>query len=164
MRQMLVTARYRVRGDHAHFRHDMTKTAGLIAGIPGLVWKIWGIDQDRDIGASAYLFASEASARAFIAGPMLERLRSRPDVTDVSFELRPSTRICRRWPARPTRSPAHRSLRHSDNLNAPNALSGLRRGDSANSLTAGCGPIGGLIRRFRLWSGAKAIFAPEPQC
>jgi hypothetical protein len=89
MGQMLVTVRYRVRGDHAHFRHDMTKAAGLIAGIPGLVWKIWGIDQDRDIGASAYLFASEASARAFVAGPTLERLRSRPDVTDVSFELAP---------------------------------------------------------------------------
>jgi hypothetical protein len=87
MGQMLVTVRYRVQGDHAHFRHDMTKAAGLIAGVPGLVWKIWGIDRDRGIGASAYLFASEASARAFIAGPMLERLRSRPDVTDVSFEL-----------------------------------------------------------------------------
>ena len=89
MGQMLVTVRYRVQGDHAHFRHDMTKAAGLIAGVPGLVWKIWGIDRDRDIGASAYLFASEASARAFIAGPMLERLRSRPDVSDVSFELAP---------------------------------------------------------------------------
>jgi hypothetical protein len=87
MGQMLVTVRYRVQGDHAHFRHDMTKAAGLIAGVPGLVWKIWGIDQDRGIGVSTYLFASEASARAFIAGPMLERLRSRPDVTDVSFEL-----------------------------------------------------------------------------
>jgi hypothetical protein len=87
MGQMLVTVRYRVQGDHAHFRHDMTKAAGLIAGVPGLVWKIWGIDQDRGIGVSTYLFASEASARAFIAGPMLDRLRSRPDVTDVSFEL-----------------------------------------------------------------------------
>ena len=89
MGQMLVTVRYRMQGDHAHFRHDMTKVAGLISGIPGLVWKIWGIDQDRDVGASAYLFASEASARAFIAGPMIERLRSRPDVSDVSFELAP---------------------------------------------------------------------------
>ena len=89
MGQVLVTVRYRMQGDHAHFRHDMTKAAGLIGGIPGLVWKIWGIDKDRDIGISAYLFASEASARAFIAGPMIERLRSRPDVSDVSFELAP---------------------------------------------------------------------------
>lgn len=89
MGQVLVTVRYRIEGDHAHFRHDLQKVAGLIAGIPGLVWKIWGIDQDRDVGVSAYLFASEASARAFIAGPMIERLRSRPDVTDVSFEFAP---------------------------------------------------------------------------
>jgi putative monooxygenase ydhR len=89
MGQMLVTVRYRVQGDHAHFRHDVKKAAGLIAGIPGLVWKIWGIDEDGDTGVSAYLFASEASARAFIAGPTIERLRSRPDVTDVSFEFAP---------------------------------------------------------------------------
>jgi hypothetical protein len=89
MGQMLLTVRYRVRGDHAHFRHDMKKAAGLVAGIPGLVWKIWGIDQDREVGVSAYLFASEASARAFVAGPMIERLRGRPDVTDVSFEFAP---------------------------------------------------------------------------
>ena len=87
MGQTLVTVRYRVQGDYAHFRHDMTKAAELIAGIPGLVWKIWGIDRNRDSGVSVYLFASEASARAFIAGPMIERLRSRPDVADVSFEL-----------------------------------------------------------------------------
>lgn len=87
MGQMLVTVRYRMAGDHAHFRHDMKKAAGLIAGIPGLVWKIWGVDGDRGIGVSSYLFASEASARAFVAGPMIERLRSHPDVTDVSFEF-----------------------------------------------------------------------------
>lgn len=92
MGQVLVTVRYRVQGDQTHFRHDMTRAAGVIAGIPGLVWKIWGIDQDRGVGASAYLFASEASARAFIAGPTIERLRSRPDVTDVSFELAPVDR------------------------------------------------------------------------
>ena len=89
MGQMLVTVRYGVQGSLAHFRHDVKKVAGVIAGIPGLVWKIWGIDADRDTGVSAYLFASEASARAFIAGPMIERLRSRPDVTDVSFEFAP---------------------------------------------------------------------------
>lgn len=92
MGQILVTVRYRMAGDHAHFRHDMKKAAGLIAGIPGLVWKIWGVDRDRGVGVSSYLFASEASARAFIAGPMIERLRGHPDVTDVSFEFAPVDR------------------------------------------------------------------------
>lgn len=89
MGQMLLTVRYRMAGDPAHFRHDMKKAAGLIAGIPGLVWKIWGVDRDRGVGVSTYLFASEASARAFVSGPMIERLRGHPDVTDVSFEFAP---------------------------------------------------------------------------
>ena len=58
MGQMLVTVRYRVQGDHAHFRHDMTKAAGLIAGIPGLVWKIWG--SIKTVASAAALICSPA--------------------------------------------------------------------------------------------------------
>ena len=96
MGQMLVTVRYRVQGDYAHFRHDMTKAAGLIAGIPGLVWKIWGIDQDRDIGTSVYLFASEASARAFIAGRCWSACAAGPTSRMSRSNSRRSTRICPR--------------------------------------------------------------------
>ena len=92
MQQMLIMVRYRVGGNHAHFRHDMSKAAAMIAELPGLAWKIWGFDEDRGAGVSAYLFESEAAARAFLAGPVLERLRNRPDVIEVTFEIAPVDR------------------------------------------------------------------------
>ena len=92
MQQMLIMVRYRVAGDHAHFRHDMSKAAAMIAELPGLSWKIWGFDNDFGTGLSAYLFESEAAARAFLSGPVLERLRSRPDVTEVTFDVAPVDR------------------------------------------------------------------------
>ena len=92
MQQMLIMVRYRVAGDHAHFRHDMSKAAAMIAELPGLSWKIWGFDSDFGTGLSAYLFESEASARAFLSGPIIERLRSRPDVTEVTFDVAPVDR------------------------------------------------------------------------
>ncbi|WP_162917300.1 YdhR family protein [Dongia deserti] len=92
MQHMLITVRYRVAGNHAHFRHDMSKAAAMIAELPGLAWKIWGFDQDRGAGVSAYLFESEPAARAFLAGPVLERLRNRPDVTEVTFDIAPVDR------------------------------------------------------------------------
>ena len=92
MQQMLIMVRYRVAGDHAHFRHDMSKAAAMIAELPGLSWKIWGFDNDFGTGLSAYLFESEATARAFLSGPVIERLRSRPDVTEVTFDVAPVDR------------------------------------------------------------------------
>ena len=92
MQQMLIMVRYRVAGDHAHFGHDMSKAAAMIAELPGLSWKIWGFDPDFGTGLSAYLFESEASARAFLSGPIIERLRSRPDVTEVTFDVAPVDR------------------------------------------------------------------------
>ena len=92
MQQMLIMVRYRVAGDHAHFRHDMSQAAAMIAELPGLSWKIWGFDNDFGTGLSAYLFESEATARAFLSGPVIERLRSRPDVTEVTFDVAPVDR------------------------------------------------------------------------
>ena len=65
MGQMLVTVHYRMQGDHAHFRHDMTKAAGLIAGIPGLVWKIWLEDRATGHAGGIYLFENAVSAERY---------------------------------------------------------------------------------------------------
>lgn len=87
MPQMQVTVRYRVVGDHARFRAEMTKAAPVIASIPGLVRNMWSLDPDNNEGTSIYLFDSESAARHFLAGPTLEHLLNGPDVSGVSFDL-----------------------------------------------------------------------------
>jgi len=93
MQQMQVTVRYRVAGDHTHFRAEMTKSAPAIASIPGLVRNMWSLDPDSGLGTSVYLFESEAAARHFLAGPTLEHLLNGPgmgheDVGTVSEIIR----------------------------------------------------------------------------
>ena len=87
MQHMQVTVRYRVEGDHAHFRSEMTKSAPAIASIPGLVRNMWSLDPDSGLGTSVYLFDSEESARHFLAGPTLEHLLNGPGVSGVAFDL-----------------------------------------------------------------------------
>jgi hypothetical protein len=87
MQQMQVTVRYRVEGDHAHFRAEMTKSAPIIASIAGLVRNMWSLDPDSGLGTSIYLFDSDAAARQFLGGPTLEHLLNGPDVSGVSFDL-----------------------------------------------------------------------------
>lgn len=87
MQQMQVTVRYRVEGDHAHFRAEMTRSAPAIASIPGLVRNMWSLDPDSGLGTSIYLFDGEAAARHFLAGPRLEHLLNGPGVSGVAFDL-----------------------------------------------------------------------------
>lgn len=87
MQHMQVTVRYRVAGDHAHFRAEMTKSAPMVASIAGLVRNMWSLDPDSGLGTSIYLFDSEAAARHFLAGPTLEHLLNSPGVSGVAFDL-----------------------------------------------------------------------------
>jgi hypothetical protein len=87
MQQMQVTVRYRVTGDHAHFRAEMMRTAPQIASVPGLVRNMWSLDPDSGLGASVYLFDSEAAARQFLAASTLEHLLNGPGISGVSFDL-----------------------------------------------------------------------------
>lgn len=87
MQHMQVTVRYRVAGDHARFRAEMTKSAPVVASIAGLVRNMWSLDPDSGLGTSIYLFDSEAAGRHFLAGPTLEHLLNGPDVSGVAFDL-----------------------------------------------------------------------------
>jgi len=110
MQHMQVTVRYRVGGDHAHFRAEMTKSAPAIASVPGLMRNMWSLDPDSGLGTSVYLFDSEAAAQHFLAGPTLEHLLNGPGVSGVSFDLthvdeaHPETAVPRGAPALESRA------------------------------------------------------------
>ncbi|MGR3321000.1 MAG: YdhR family protein [Pseudooceanicola sp.] len=69
------------------FRGAARKAAVQIAGAPGLIWKIWGLEANGE-GTSAYLFRSEATARAFATGPAIAALRDGP-ARDVTTRIAP---------------------------------------------------------------------------
>lgn len=55
-----------------------------IREVPGLVWKIWGYDDDARRAAGLYLFEDEASARTWGEGPMRSSLGAMPGVSDIT--------------------------------------------------------------------------------
>lgn len=57
--------------------------AEKIAGLPGLVWKLWGYDDAERVGESIYLFESDEQARAWGDGPMKSALGSHPGISDI---------------------------------------------------------------------------------
>jgi Putative mono-oxygenase ydhR len=86
MTMALITVRCRLRGPVAQFRAGATAVADALAETPGLIWKIWGFAEAQGM-VTAYLFESLAKAEDFVAGPIIRRLRQRPEVAEVALEL-----------------------------------------------------------------------------
>ena len=57
--------------------------AEKIAGIPGLIWKLWAYDDGAKRAENMYLFESEAEARAWGDGPLKPSLSAYPGVSDI---------------------------------------------------------------------------------
>ncbi len=71
-------AEYRALADHV---------AGAIAAVPGLLWKVWILDEARGRGGGVYLFADRDAATAYLEGPIVSRLRGNPSVVGVEVRL-----------------------------------------------------------------------------
>ncbi|MFO1144074.1 MAG: YdhR family protein [Amaricoccus sp.] len=87
----IVTVAYRLRVPVVAFRDHAREVAERIAAAPGLVWKIWGLDEATGEGTSVYLFRDVASADAFAEGPVLAELRDGP-ADRVTVRLAPVVR------------------------------------------------------------------------
>jgi hypothetical protein len=61
--------------------------ARAIATVPGLVWKIWIVDESASELGGVYLFASRAEAQAYVDGPIVEHLRHDPRVVRVEHRI-----------------------------------------------------------------------------
>jgi hypothetical protein len=61
--------------------------ARAIAAVPGLIWKVWVLDEVASELGGVYLFASRAQAQAYVDGPILEHLRHDARVVRIEHRL-----------------------------------------------------------------------------
>jgi hypothetical protein len=65
---------------------DPTEVARVIAGQPGLLWKIWLRNEDAGEGGGWYLFESRAHADEYLKGELVTRFRANPAFSEVSIK------------------------------------------------------------------------------
>ena len=61
--------------------------ARAIAHVPGLLWKVWLVDEPAAEFGGVYLFGSRAQAQAYVGGPVLQHLGQDPRVAHVEHRL-----------------------------------------------------------------------------
>jgi hypothetical protein len=58
-----------------------------IADTPGLVWKVWLMNEKEKEAGGIYLFESEDAARAYVSGPIVAALKASPAVSNISAKM-----------------------------------------------------------------------------
>ena len=71
----------------AQFRDHADHAAGAFAAVPGLLWKVWLLDEERGRGGGVYLFADRAAATAYLEGPIVASIRANPALAGVEVRL-----------------------------------------------------------------------------
>jgi hypothetical protein len=79
-----------------NFNYEMTAeeldkgAAGFVnpvLEVPGLIWKIWILNQQEKLTGGIYLFQDGVSAKAYVEGPICDQLRSIPAFRNVTMKL-----------------------------------------------------------------------------
>ncbi|HEY3253609.1 MAG TPA: YdhR family protein [Polyangiaceae bacterium] len=63
------------------------RVVGMMLSVSGLEWKLWVASPAANAAGGIYLFRDEATAAAYVSGPVLAALRSNPQVRDVRVRV-----------------------------------------------------------------------------
>jgi hypothetical protein len=58
-----------------------------IADTPGLVWKVWLINEKEKEAGGIYLFESADAASDYLSSPIVAALKASPAVSDISAKM-----------------------------------------------------------------------------
>lgn len=58
-----------------------------IADTPGLVWKVWLMNETESEAGGIYLFESKDAVEAYLAGPIVAALKASPVISNISAKV-----------------------------------------------------------------------------
>jgi hypothetical protein len=85
----------------AEYRKIADSVAQAIADAPGLVWKVWLLNEQDGEAGGIYLFQDEQSLSAYLSGAIVGQIKSLPQLREISakrFETIPDVTVVTRGP------------------------------------------------------------------
>jgi hypothetical protein len=84
MSQKILQINFQLSVSAKDYEQACLPAAQPIADTPGLRWKVWLMNEADHEAGGIYLFDNEASVQGFLAGPIVEAVKSNPVITDIS--------------------------------------------------------------------------------
>jgi hypothetical protein len=58
-----------------------------VAATPGLLWKVWLVNEEEKEAGGIYLFESADAARAYVGSPLVAALKASPAVSNITAKM-----------------------------------------------------------------------------
>ena len=87
MSQKILQITYKLGIPAGDFARAMLPVAQPIADSPGLLWKIWLMNEADGEAGGIYLFEDEAAVNAFLGGPIVTAFKANPIVSDIRVKM-----------------------------------------------------------------------------
>jgi hypothetical protein len=86
MSKKILQVNFKMKITGAQYKKTYESAASVLAAVPGLVWKVWIVnDQEHETGG-IYLFDSEASMKAFMDGEIVASVMANSNFSDFSVK------------------------------------------------------------------------------
>src|SRR5262245_52334141 len=85
--QKILQINYKIGIPAADFSRAMLAVAQPIADSPGLLWKIWLMNEADSEAGGIYLFENEAAVNAFLDGPIVRAFKANAIVSDIRVKM-----------------------------------------------------------------------------
>ena len=85
----------------AEYRKICESVVHAIADVPGLIWKVWLLNEQEGEAGGIYLFQDEQSLAAYLSSPIIHQIKSLPQLREISakrFETIPELTAVTRGP------------------------------------------------------------------
>lgn len=75
---------FRLNVPRAEYEDIAASLAGEFSQLPGLIWKIWLMDEPKAEAGGIYLFKDESSLQAYLSGPLAAAVMAHPALSDIT--------------------------------------------------------------------------------
>ena len=85
----------------AEYRKIAQSVVQAIADAPGVVWKVWLLNEQDGEAGGIHLFQDAQSLAAYLSGPIIGQIKSLPQLREISakrFETIPELTVVTRGP------------------------------------------------------------------
>jgi hypothetical protein len=87
MSKTILQINYQFTSTLSDFTTMVTPMADPIAAVPGLVWKIWLMNEADQEAGGIYLFESRDAAQAFVNSEAVRGFAAQPSITNVNAKM-----------------------------------------------------------------------------
>ena len=87
MARTILQINYRFNSSRAEHTALVTPMAEPIAAVPGLLWKVWLLNENEQEAGGMYLFESGEAAQAFVSSPPITSFAAHPSLSSFSVKL-----------------------------------------------------------------------------